>query len=140
MTASPVVTRVSQATRPMGSCARMASRTESEIWSAILSGCPSVTDSDVKRWRPLRLMRVELLRAARARTGRGQRAAIHGTCSGFPRKQGPATAGRAFQDPPNIAALLGPRQHGGPAGGSGLQVHGRGFGLRLRVLDRPLPF
>jgi hypothetical protein len=22
-----------------------------EIWSAILSGCPSVTDSEVKRWR-----------------------------------------------------------------------------------------
>src|SRR6185436_18894578 len=34
----------------------MASRIESEIWSAILSGCPSVTDSDVKRCRPLRLM------------------------------------------------------------------------------------
>src|SRR6185436_12504444 len=29
----------------------MASRTASEIWSAILSGCPSVTDSDVNRWR-----------------------------------------------------------------------------------------
>src|SRR6478609_1624685 len=27
----------------------MASRTESLIWSAILSGCPSVTDSEVKR-------------------------------------------------------------------------------------------
>ena len=39
---------VSQATRPLGSSARTASRTESEIWSAILSGCPSVTDSDVK--------------------------------------------------------------------------------------------
>src|SRR5262245_49175127 len=34
----------------------MASRMESEIWSAILSGCPSVTDSDVIRCRPLRLM------------------------------------------------------------------------------------
>ena len=39
---------VSQATRPCGSLARTASRTESEIWSAILSGWPSVTDSDVK--------------------------------------------------------------------------------------------
>ena len=38
---------VSQATRPFGSSARTASRTESEIWSAILSGWPSVTDSDV---------------------------------------------------------------------------------------------
>src|SRR3954465_12215439 len=47
-TTRPVVIRVSQATRPFGSLVRTASRTESEIWSAILSGCPSVTDSDVK--------------------------------------------------------------------------------------------
>ena len=40
---------VSQATRPCGSSARTASRTESEIWSAILSGWPSVTDSEVNR-------------------------------------------------------------------------------------------
>src|SRR6267154_5111374 len=44
----PVVIKTSQATRPMGSSFRTASRTESEIWSAILSGWPSVTDSDVK--------------------------------------------------------------------------------------------
>jgi hypothetical protein len=43
----PVVTSVSQATRPRGSSVRTASRTESEIWSATLSGWPSVTDSDV---------------------------------------------------------------------------------------------
>src|SRR5690348_16141552 len=48
-TIRPVVSRVSQATRDSGSPARAASRTASEIWSAILSGCPSVTDSDVKR-------------------------------------------------------------------------------------------
>jgi hypothetical protein len=47
-TTSPVVTSVSQATRPYGSSVRTASRTESEIWSAILSGCPSVTDSELK--------------------------------------------------------------------------------------------
>src|SRR5579884_3169557 len=47
-TTSPVVISVSQATRPSGSSARTASRTESEIWSAILSGWPSVTDSEVK--------------------------------------------------------------------------------------------
>ena len=40
---------VSHATRPFGSCARIASSTASEILSQILSGCPSVTDSDVKR-------------------------------------------------------------------------------------------
>ena len=38
---------VSHATRASASWARMASRMESEIWSAILSGCPSVTDSEV---------------------------------------------------------------------------------------------
>src|SRR5713226_3677994 len=47
----PVVTRVSQATLPLGSCSSTASRTASEIWSAILSGCPSVTDSDVNMCR-----------------------------------------------------------------------------------------
>src|ERR671937_2517503 len=49
MITRPVVTRVSHATRPAGSSARTASRTESETWSATLSGWPSVTDSEVKR-------------------------------------------------------------------------------------------
>src|SRR5690349_10517955 len=49
----PVVTSVSQATRASGSGPRIASRTASEIWSAILSGWPSVTDSDVKTWRAM---------------------------------------------------------------------------------------
>ncbi len=48
-TIMPVVTNVSQATRPLGSSRMIASSTESEIWSAILSGWPSVTDSDVNR-------------------------------------------------------------------------------------------
>src|SRR5258708_11403424 len=48
-TATPVVTSVSQATRPLGSCFMTASRTAAEIWSAILCGWPSVTDSDVNR-------------------------------------------------------------------------------------------
>src|SRR5918992_2942382 len=48
-TTRPVVISVSQATRPVGSSASTASSTVSEIWSAILSGWPSVTDSDVKR-------------------------------------------------------------------------------------------
>src|SRR5689334_3154301 len=34
----------------MASRSRIESRTASEIWSASLSGCPSVTDSEVKRW------------------------------------------------------------------------------------------
>src|SRR6476619_1774478 len=49
-TTRPVVISVSQATRPWGSSERTASRTESEIWSATLSGCPSVTDSDVNEY------------------------------------------------------------------------------------------
>src|SRR3954464_1993752 len=47
----PVVISVSTATRLRGSWASIASRIESLIWSAILSGWPSVTDSDVKRRR-----------------------------------------------------------------------------------------
>src|SRR3954452_21361314 len=49
-TTRPVFTRVSQATRPYGSSRRTASSTPSEIWSATLSGWPSVTDSDVNRY------------------------------------------------------------------------------------------
>ena len=44
---SPVVQQVSQATRDMGSWRSISSRIRSEIWSQILSGCPSVTDSEV---------------------------------------------------------------------------------------------
>src|SRR3954447_14013700 len=46
-TTRPVVNSVSTATRLWGSSARRASSTVSLIWSAILSGCPSVTDSEV---------------------------------------------------------------------------------------------
>src|SRR6266480_7581455 len=46
-TAMPVVHMLSQATRLYGSCSNMPSRTASLIWSHILSGWPSVTDSDV---------------------------------------------------------------------------------------------
>ena len=45
---TPVLTSVSQATRPRGSAVRIASSTASEIWSATLSGWPSETDSEVK--------------------------------------------------------------------------------------------
>src|SRR6185436_20646942 len=43
----PVLTAVSQATRLCGSWVRQASSTASLIWSHILSGWPSVTDSEV---------------------------------------------------------------------------------------------
>lgn len=46
---SPVVTIVSTATRDVGSCSSNASRIASLIWSQILSGCPSVTDSEVNK-------------------------------------------------------------------------------------------
>src|SRR5579884_3260146 len=47
----------------MGSWARIASRTASEIWSQSLSGCPSVTDSLVKNDFGLfiKLLKVSLL-------------------------------------------------------------------------------
>src|SRR2546430_6261038 len=58
-TAKPVVTSVSHATRPSGSCLITSSSTASEIWSAILSGWPSVTDSDVnKKFRKASLKRI----------------------------------------------------------------------------------
>src|SRR3954454_23897979 len=54
MCTCPVVISVSTATRLRGSCSSIASRIASLIWSAILSGWPSVTDSDVKRRRGTR--------------------------------------------------------------------------------------
>src|SRR2546423_3636763 len=48
-TTRPVVISVSHATRPSESSLSTASSTASEIWSATLSGWPSVTDSEVKR-------------------------------------------------------------------------------------------
>jgi hypothetical protein len=48
ITIRPVVSSVSIATREPGSCPSAASRMVSEIWSAILSGWPPVTDSEVK--------------------------------------------------------------------------------------------
>jgi hypothetical protein len=53
----PVVISVSTATRLRGSCASRASRMPSLIWSAILSGWPSVTDSEVNRRRATVLLR-----------------------------------------------------------------------------------
>src|SRR5438128_11921661 len=48
-TQSPLVIAVSQATRACGSWASMPSSTASDTWSQTLSGCPSVTDSEVRR-------------------------------------------------------------------------------------------
>ena len=46
---NPVVTVVSQATLACGSFSKSASNIASDIWSHILSGCPSVTDSEVNK-------------------------------------------------------------------------------------------
>src|SRR5712692_1942521 len=45
----PLVMAVSHATRAAASWASMPSRIASETWSQTLSGCPSVTDSEVSR-------------------------------------------------------------------------------------------
>src|SRR5580765_1113537 len=76
-TTSPVVISVSHATRPSGSLARTASSTESEIWSAILSGWPSVTDWEVKEKERLGMgrkasQRVSLLRRFTAHQAGGE--------------------------------------------------------------------
>src|ERR1700680_4856747 len=55
MTTRPGAVRVSQATRLKESSVRQASRIASETWSAILSGWPSVTDSEVNKKRSLKL-------------------------------------------------------------------------------------
>src|SRR3954453_6195467 len=66
-TTRPVFTSVSHATRPVGSSRSTASRTPSEIWSAILSGWPSVTDSEVNRYSlSVCVMRRESLASRRA--------------------------------------------------------------------------
>src|ERR671933_394608 len=76
---SPVVTRVSTATRLVGSCASSASRMASLIWSQILSGWPSVTDSEVNsRW-VTALLSQRLLASPR-----GGRARTSGPLSGAP--------------------------------------------------------
>ena len=49
-TTCPVVTNVSQATFEFGSKARKLSKIPSLIWSETLSGCPSLTDSDVNKY------------------------------------------------------------------------------------------
>src|SRR6266576_788117 len=90
-TTRPVVISVSQATRPAGSSVSTASSTASEIWSATLSGCPSVTDSEVKRnsrgaaIRRLRLLDLEkrvegagVARAGRPFEERAQRPEVRG--------------------------------------------------------------
>src|SRR4051794_23119526 len=53
-TTMPVFASDSHATRAFGSCAKMPSRIASEMASQSLSGWPSVTDSDVKRYRDIR--------------------------------------------------------------------------------------
>src|SRR5215210_3688636 len=69
-TTRPVFTSVSHATRPVGSSAITASSTPSEIWSAILSGWPSVTDSEVNR-NSLSERGCVVMRRPRVHMGRG---------------------------------------------------------------------
>ena len=44
------LTKASIPTLPYGSFSKTASKIASDIWSAILSGCPSVTDSEVNSY------------------------------------------------------------------------------------------
>src|SRR5947207_14055184 len=56
-TTMPVFASDSHATLAFGSCARIPSRIASEMASQTLSGWPSVTDSDVNRYRDIRAPR-----------------------------------------------------------------------------------
>src|SRR5918996_1905064 len=66
----PVVTRVSHATLEPSSTRSIASRIASEILSASLSGCPSVTDSDEKRYEDALMSRASLAAGSDARPAR----------------------------------------------------------------------
>src|SRR6266496_6032916 len=100
MKARPVVTRVSHATRPIGSSRRTASKIASEIWSAILSGCPSVTDSEVKKCLPLLSIKALLAPVG----GRSNGADYH---SGRTRGNG-SLPGR-LEEPEDVARVRAPR-------------------------------
>src|SRR4051812_31189324 len=95
-TTSPVFTSVSHATRPYGSSRSTASRTPSEIWSAILSGWPSVTDSDVNRYSLSD--RLVIRREAPVGTRKRLRVAWH--------SPGPATGTLGCRGAPAGAALV----------------------------------
>src|SRR6059036_1807264 len=107
----PVVISVSTATRLRGSWVSMASRIASLIWSAILSGWPSVTDSEVKRRRGTRY-------SLRSAAGRGGHARVVGgpapEVTGVHRQVVGAAA------PGGTGGSVGRRQeagHGGPDAG-----------------------
>src|SRR5436309_5249624 len=105
---TPVVTRVSQATLPMGSSAMIASRTASEIWSASLSGCPSVTDSEVNRYRRA----IRRILAAGRRRGHQFRHSVEdgpGQLTFRPRPKGDVVAGGREQH-----RVVGLRAEAGP--------------------------
>src|SRR5215210_636307 len=81
----PVVVAVSHATRASGSSLMIASRIASEIWSHILSGWPSVTDSDVKRYCSASTM---LVMRARPLLAFSSREVSTGTSSRTPQRPG----------------------------------------------------
>src|SRR5689334_14763496 len=115
---------VSTATRLRGSCASIASRIESLIWSAILSGWPSVTDSDVKRRRDTRdsLGTATPDDGARVATSR---------CPRYPATGRPRRAARTSGLPAGSRGELG-RDRRPDAGGDGVLGALRQFG------DRPV--
>src|SRR3954463_12527476 len=117
-TTRPVVISVSHATRAVGSFDRTASRTESEIWSAILSGWPSVTDSEVKENERV-AMRVRL-------------AAGEGETSG----EGRGTVGRGRPGSRPAGLVLAERDRGREAG---LPEGGVGRELRAAASERRDP-
>src|SRR5262245_4917630 len=133
----PVVTSVSIATRDWGSCRITASSTVSEIWSAILSGCPSVTDSEVNRCFPLGMkprLPVARRKASAARSSSTQSVEDNGLSLSLSTESYSALSEHALQGESQVAARgdpeIAPRAHDSPKreGPRHLQIDGAGPG------------
>src|SRR5690242_13745003 len=125
MCTCPVVISVSTATREAGSARSNASRIASLIWSAILSGWPSVTDSEVNRLRDMTL-HPEKDDTATDDTadGRGPRSRARARGRGRGCPTAPAAAGRGGRATPHPRARGREGGGGGGAGGGGWLCRG----------------
>src|SRR5437867_11795402 len=90
-TQRPFVIAVSHATRARASCSSMPSSTASETWSQILSGWPSVTDSEVSRKEREELKDVVTTTANNIEIGAGKLRPASRDSRDYPKCWGPET-------------------------------------------------
>src|SRR5437867_2526616 len=110
-TQRPFVIAVSHATRARASCWSMPSSTASETWSQILSGWPSVTDSDVSRKEREELKDVVTTTANNIEIGAGKLRPASRDSRDYPKCWGPkpllvATIGRFGARKPLLVATI----------------------------------